>query len=238
MMNKTNFILLIISLAISFPLMASCGESKDDPTPSNQNVTVTTTPDALTSGPASAVLELSVRANADWAIRTDADWVTLRPSGGVKDTDIKVQVTVKENSDMDERTATLNIVSGGKTIKTVSLTQGYVTKATSSVKSITMGGQASSSALTVTANADWSLTTDAAWLTITPAKGGKGDTAVEVKANANDQTDAREAIIYLTCGDDKTEIRVSQLSDAVETPKGYFSGLRYRLCRHQNQAVL
>ena len=183
-MKKTNFIIWIFSIIASFPLMASCGgDSKDDPTPGNQNVTVTTTPDALTTGPEAAVLELTVRGNADWAIRTDADWVTLRPSGGVKDTDIKVQVSVKENSAMEERNAALDIVSGGKTIKSVTLRQGYVTKATPSVKSITMGGQASSASFTVTANADWTLTSDASWLSMTPAKGGKGETAIEVKSS-------------------------------------------------------
>lgn len=221
-MKKTNFIIWIFSMIASFPLMASCGgDSKDDPTPGTQNVTVTTTPDALTAGPEASTLELTVKANADWAIRTDADWVTLRPSGGIKDTDIKVQVSVKANSDMDERTATLDIVSGGKTIKSVTLRQGYVTKATASIKSITMGGQASSTSFTVTANSDWSLTSDAAWLTMTPSKGGKGDSVVEVKASENDQNSTREAGIYLVCGDDKTEIKVSQLSDAVEAPEGY-----------------
>ena len=222
MMKKTNFILLIISLAISFPLMASCGESSNDtPTPSNPNVTATATPEYLTAGPEAATLDLMVKANADWAIRTDADWVTLRPSGGVKESDIKVQVAVTANSGMDERSATLSIVSGGKTVKTVSLTQGYVTKATVSTKSLTLGGQESSASFTITSNADWSLASAAEWLTMTPAKGSKGDTKVEVKAKANDSSDTRAAAIILSCGNEKTEITVTQLSDAIVAPEGY-----------------
>lgn len=222
MMKKTNFIIWMLSIFASFPLMASCGgDSKDDPTPSNPDISVTTSPEALSAGPEATTLELTVRANADWAIRTDAEWLTIRPSGGVKDTDIKVQVAVKENTGMDERTATLAIVSGGKTIKSVILTQGFVTKASASVKSLIMGGQASSSSFTVTANSDWSLSSEAPWLLITPSKGSKGETAVEVKATANDLDATRESSIYLVCGNDKTEIKVTQFSDAIITPEGY-----------------
>ncbi len=222
MMKKTNFIIWMLSIFASFPLMASCGgDSKEDPNLPASNATATTSHEALSAGPEASTLELTVSANADWAIRTNADWVTIRPSGGVKNADINVQVTVKENTAMDERSATLEIVSGGKIIKSVNLTQGFLTKATTSVKSLIMGGQVSATSFTITANSDWSLTTDATWLSMTPSKGGKGETAVTVEASANDQDTKREAAIYLTCGNDKTEIKVTQLSDAIETPEGY-----------------
>lgn len=211
----------IFSIAVCLPTMACGNDSKDDPAPSGQTVTISASPESLSSGPEAGTLELSVKGNADWAIRSDADWVTLRPSGGVKDTDIKVQVTVTANTGMDQRQAAINIISGGKTVKSVDLTQGYVTKATASVKSLTIGGQESTVSFKVTANADWELGTDAGWLSLSPSKGGKGDTEVEVKAITNDQAKSREAIITLTCGDDLTEIKVSQLSDAVTTPEGY-----------------
>ena len=221
-MNKTNLILLIISLAISFPLMASCGgSSKDDSTPTNPNVTVTTSPESLTTGSEAGTLELIVKANADWAIRTDADWVTIRPSGGLKDTDTKVQVSVTANLGMDERSATLNIVSGGKTVKTVALTQGYVTKATPSEKSITVGKQECSTNFTISSNADWSLSSGGDWLSITPLKGGKGDTQVEVKVKVNDTSKVREAAITLICGNDQTDIQVTQLDYEINAPEGY-----------------
>ncbi len=222
MIKKTNFLIWIISLAASFPLMASCGgDSKDDPTPVNPNVSVTTTPEALNAGAESTSMELTVKANADWAIRTDADWVTLRPSGGIKDSEIKVQVSVTANTGMDERTATLNVVSGGKTVKTVTLTQSFVTKATASVSSLTMGGQESTSTFTITSNAGWSLVSNAEWLTATPSTGAKGETSVEIKAKSNETTTTRDAVLTLKCGDNNTEIKVTQLSDAVEAPAGY-----------------
>lgn len=62
-------------------------------------------------------------ADADWAVKSDADWVSLRPSGGIKNESTIVKVTVQTNSGMEERTAAINIVSGGKAVKTVALTQ-------------------------------------------------------------------------------------------------------------------
>ncbi|MDE6741101.1 MAG: family 16 glycosylhydrolase [Muribaculaceae bacterium] len=218
---NTKLITWIFSIAVCLPIMACGDSSKDNPVPSVTNVTATATPEMLATGPEAATLELTVKANADWAIRTDADWVTIRPSGGIKDSDIKVQVSVTANSGMDERNASLNIVSGGKTVKTVALIQSYVTQATPSTKSLTLGGQESSTSFTVTANADWTLTTQAAWITLSPAKGGKGDTTVEVTATANDSDTNREATVTLECGTDKTDIKVRQLSDAVNAPDGY-----------------
>ncbi len=224
MMKKPKIIILSFLLIACFPLMAcSCGsDSKDEPNPPvNPSITVSVTPETLNAGPDAGVLELTVRANTDWGIRTEADWATVTPSGGVKDTDIKVKVTVKANPDMDSRTASIDIISGGNVIKRVTLTQGYVTKATPSVKSLTMGAQVSATSFTINANGDWALSSEASWLTLSPAKGGKGDTTVEVKATENTDGATREAIINLVCGDDKTEIKVTQLSDAIEAPAGY-----------------
>ena len=218
---NTKLITWILSFTACLPITACGSESKDTPSPSGQTVTVTATPEALSAGPEATTLELSVRANADWAIRSDADWATVRPSGGIRDNDIKVQVAVSANSGMEERNATLNIVSGGKTVKTVVLLQGFVTKATPSVKSLTMGGQESSTSFTVTANASWTIASDASWLTVSPDKGTKGETTVEVRAKANDSSESRDATLTLACGEDRSEIKVSQLSDAVNTPEGY-----------------
>ncbi|MDE5975315.1 MAG: family 16 glycosylhydrolase, partial [Muribaculaceae bacterium] len=150
-----------------------------------------------------------------------ADWGTLRPSGGLKNVPTEVSIAIKANSSMDERATSINIISGGKTVKTVVLTQGIVAKATPSTTSMTMGGQESSSTMTITANAAWALTTDSEWLTVSPSSGNKGETVVTVKATENTSASERSAKITLTCGESKSEIKVSQMSDAVTTPEGY-----------------
>lgn len=221
-MKKSTLISIAALLSFCLNMAAGCGSSNnDEPKPAAGAVVVSLSPEALSAGPEASVLELSVKANADWAIRCDADWLTLRPSGGLKDTETKVQITLKANTSMDERSAVINIVSGGKDIKTVALSQGYVMKATPSQSSLYMGGQESTASLSITANGDWSLSSEAEWITISPAKGSKGDTAVEIKAAANSTSSNREATLNLLCGESNSEIKVTQMSDAINVPEGY-----------------
>ena len=219
---KKNYPLCFL-LALMACLVTACGsdDEKNGPDVPAGNVTVTVTPDEFTIGPEATTLQLMVEANADWAIACNADWAAVRPSGGVKNTPVTVQVTVKANATMDERVADLRITSGGSVIKTVPLTQGYVENASASMRSVVMSGAESSVDITVTANTDWRLECPADWLSLTPASGGKGETRVTVKAEENLTTSDREAVISLVYGDASEEIKVSQMSDAINVPEGY-----------------
>lgn len=220
-MNTVKFKNSIFALA-AMMLLTSCG-SKDNNEPEIPTgaTVVTVSPETVTAGPDAATIELTVKADADWAARTDADWLTIRPSGGIKNTETKIQLTFKANPSMDERETSVDIVSGGKTIKSVPVIQGYNMVVTASVKNLMMGGQATKSHLTINANAEWTLTTDASWLTLTPDHGSKGETDVEVAATANDSSSDREATITLKYGDTSSEIQVRQMTDAITAPEGY-----------------
>ncbi|MDE5881344.1 MAG: family 16 glycosylhydrolase [Muribaculaceae bacterium] len=220
-MRKSTFISLFISLVGIFPLMAACGGSKDEPVSTNHSVSLSTSPESLSAGPEATTLDLTVQADADWAIRTEADWITLSPSGGLKNVATTIKVSVTANKEFDTRSAVLNLVSGGQTIKVVAVTQGYVTKATPSTTSVIMGAQESSSTFNISANAAWELTPTVDWISATPAKGEKGDTEVTVSVKENTTDTTREGSLSLMCGDEITEIKVSQLSDAINTPEGY-----------------
>lgn len=208
------------SMLFITPTLGACGDDGNDaPSQSSGNVVVSVAPEILSSGPESATLELTVTADADWAVKSDADWVSLRPSGGIKNESTIVKVTVQTNSGMEERTAAINIVSGGKAVKTVALTQSFVKKAISTASSFTFGAQESTGTFTVTSNADWTLESSENWLTVLPVKGGKGDTEVTVKAAANDGESTRNATLTLSCGETSSKMEVSQLSDEVVAPE-------------------
>lgn len=220
-MKNQTFISIIILFSILLPFV-SCGKtSKDEPAPINSSINVTVTPDQLNTVPEATTLDLTVQANADWAIKTDVDWVSLRPSGGIKNVATTVKVSVDANKEFDDRSAVININSGGKTVKSVSLTQSYVTKANPSMASMIFGGQESTSTITISANADWQLTPSADWISVAPSNGKKGDSEVVVTVKSNDTTETREGVMNLICGDSDTEIKISQLSDAINVPEGY-----------------
>lgn len=212
----------VLVLSGILPLMAACGgDGSDEPAPGNKVVSVTVAPEVMTADPAAETLELTVTADADWAIRSDADWVTIRPSGGIRNVPSVIKVSVTANNDMEPRTASINIVCSEKSVKTVALTQNCVSKAVASATSLTFGGQESTGMITVSSNSDWEILSSDSWVTVTPAKGGKGDTDVTVKVSENDLGKTRTSDLVLVYGGDSSGIKVSQLSDEVVTPEGY-----------------
>ena len=221
-MKKTTIASVILLLSGLSPMMAACSsDNNDNPDPVNQSISLIVSPESLSVSPDADTYDIDILADADWGIRTEADWISVRPSGGVKNTKTTVKVTVKANADFDNRSALLDIVSGGRTVKSVEVIQGYVEKASASVSSLTSGAQETTLSFTVTANAPWNLTASADWITPSPANGEKGDTEVTVAFKENDTEAAREALLTLLCGENGTEIKLTQLSDAVETPEGY-----------------
>ena len=189
--------------------------------PVQNETTVTVTPESFNVAPEASKQVLKVEANADWAVRCSADWISLTPSGGAKDIPTQISISIKVNDTFDERQADIEVVSGGKVVKTVELVQGYVLSATASTSSIALSGAESTTSFVVTANGEWTLNNTADWLTLSPEKGDKGEVEVSVKASENTTVSERVATITLNCGDTQTKINVTQLTDAITIPDGY-----------------
>lgn len=215
---------LSLSLSLAFLAIAcpSCGDSKDNPdNPATSEVNITVNPSQLDTGAEASSLDLSVTADKDWAIASAAEWVTVSPSGGLKNQQSTIKVKVAANTGLEERATLLNISAGGKIIKTVDVRQGVAPKASLSVKSLTFGAQESSAMVKVTSNVAWEMSSSESWLTVTPAKGDRGETEVAVKATGNNGADSRNAILTLKYADQSIEITATQLSDEVKAPEGY-----------------
>lgn len=59
--------------------------------------------------------DISFKTNQSWSVRSDAGWVSVAPaSGGASESYQVVNVTVAENTDEAERTATLTVTAGEK----------------------------------------------------------------------------------------------------------------------------
>ena len=217
----------IISLAcaaLMSPAFSSCGG--DDPdtgtgTTQTEKANVTVSCDYLIIGADRQTQDFTVTADRDWAVRTEADWISLSPAGGVKDKATKVEVSVTENTAMTDRNADVNIVIGGKTVKTLSVTQLFHMQASADRNSINAGGQGLETTINITSNCDWTLTSSETWVSASPASGKSGETAVTVKVGKNETAENREATLTLSFESGSSEIKVTQLSDEIVIPEGY-----------------
>lgn len=221
-MNRTALISIILFMVFATQSLASCGSNGDDPAPVKPgSVTVNVSPENLVADAAASELSLSVTADADWSISTNAQWVSVRPSGGLKNETTVVRVSVSKNAELSERKASLQIKSRGENVKTIELVQYPEYDAKVSASSLTFGGQKSSASITVSSNTEWSILSSAGWIAVSPSKGEAGETDVTVKVEANETQSTREGALVLKCGDKSTEIKVAQLSDEIVVPEGY-----------------
>lgn len=123
-MNRTALISIILFMVFATKSLASCGSNGDDPAPvKSGSVTVNVSPENLVADAAASELSLSVTADADWSISTNAQWVSVRPSGGLKNETTVVRVSVSKNAELSERKASLQIKSRGENVKTIELVQ-------------------------------------------------------------------------------------------------------------------
>lgn len=81
---------------------------------------------------------------------------------------------------------------------------------------------ASSKSVTVNASAEWTATTSADWCTVSPSKGGAGETVLTVSVSNNTVTSERTAVVTVTMGSVTREIAIKQAAyseqPAVEGP--------------------
>lgn len=217
-----NLVNLIICLSVCLTTSA-CGDGKgsDDPK-KNEPTTVTFSinPAELSAGPDAQTLTLEVTADADWSISSDADWCTVRPGGGVKNTPVKVNVNIAKHTALEARNAVLTVKSGQNT-RTVTVKQNPAPAVNLSMTKLMFGAQAAEGVVKINSNTDWKAESNADWCTIAPQTGSTGEKDLTVKVAANSGKQTRDARITISYEGGSQDIAVSQLSDEIITPEGY-----------------
>ena len=166
------------------------------------------------SAPAAGLEQtVTFQTNQDWSATPDAGWVTVTPaSGSAADGSATITVSVVKNDTFDARTAKVS-VKAGPLSATITVNQaGKDVVFTLSDQQLNAETAGLEKTIEFESNADWTASSDASWLTVTPASGKASDAKVSItiKAEKNDTFDARTAKVNVTAGENSAVITVNQ----------------------------
>ena len=222
-MTKTISAFFYLSL-ISLALISACacsGSDSDEPANNNQDVVINVSPDNIDVTNETTSTKISVSANADWSITSDASWCKCFPSGGLKNTPTEISLSIEANTEAIERQTVLT-VSSGKTSKKITVTQTPSPSVMPSTGVLNFGAQGGTATVTVNANIAWQLIfTPAEWISVSPVKGDAGETLITFVCKSNDTSENRKLQLTVDGGNKSADITVTQYSDKIETPDGY-----------------
>ena len=189
---------------------------------------------------------IEFESNTDWTASSDASWLTVTPASG-KASDAKVSITIKAegNDTFNARTAKIN-VTAGKNSAVITVSQAgkdvIFTLSDQQLNAETAGVEKT---IEFESNADWTASSDASWLTVTPASGKASDAKVSItiKAEKNTLAKTRNAKVSVSAGSKSAVITVSQeaapayvkVTPASDKPFGY-SGLETSISVESNAA--
>ena len=158
--------------------------------------------------PAGGSDAVKVTSNTDWTAASSADWVTVTPAEGAAG-ETAATVTVAPNATADAREAKVTFTAGeAKAEYTVS--QEAVSVAVSQ-STVNVAGEGAEATVTVTANAAWTATASADWVTVDPIEGEAGAVEVTVTADANETEADRTATVTFAVNEDvKAVVTVNQ----------------------------
>ena len=189
---------------------------------------------------------IEFESNTDWTASSDASWLTVTPASG-KASDAKVSITIKaeKNDTFDARTAKVN-VTAGKNSAVITVNQaGKDVVFTLSDQQLNAETAGLEKTIEFESNTDWTASSDASWLTVTPASGKASDAKVSItiKAEKNTLAKTRNAKVSVSAGSKSAVITVNQeaapayvkVTPASDKPFGY-SGLETSISVESNAA--
>ncbi|MBQ9410040.1 MAG: BACON domain-containing protein [Bacteroidales bacterium] len=189
----------ILGILAAFFALVSCEAVSIQ---ANLNVT----PKTVTAPPEGGTYTVAFTAVAAWETSVAADWIHLSPASG-ESGDITLTITVDPNPGTEPRSAGVQVSSPElKVTETVAVSQEG--KPAPPAATLSLSEESSrrpytegSAVITVNTNRDWTATSDADWLTPSPASGGAGQTQVTLTALENNTDLARSAVVTFKAED-------------------------------------
>lgn len=156
--------------------------------------------------------QITVKTNQNWSAGSSVPWISANPASGIAG-ELSVTLTVEANATLEPREGEVTFTAGTLTEK-VKITQDARKPSTLSLSSdaFTFASEGGRSNLVVTANVNWTASSNSDWLTIAPAEGIAGAMAAVVETSAYQGEEARTGAITFTGGDVTAVLMVTQLA--------------------------
>lgn len=164
-------------------------------------------------------IRIEFSTNKEWMVVTTEPWIVVSPSSGT-DKEAFFDLTVDENPGVEPRSGYLTVTASDKSA-VVSVTQAGNPNAESHIDidgSLSFGYEGGPLTVDFTTNKDWTVSTEADWLTLDPVSGTPESASFKVIASGNGEAVKRTAEIVVAAGE-KT-VRVSVEQDAAPADGG------------------
>lgn len=180
---------------------ASCSSTEEG------EATLDVSKTALSFTPSVRSQTFDIASNTSWTV-TAPDWVTCAPASGSGNATVKV---TSDDASAAALTGELK-VNGGGIERTIALSQQGEDFSVSSY-TIEFGPEGEPQTVTVTSNWDWTIDVPAAasWCTVTPLKGGPGETEVTLEPKPiTDRTPRSQQLLTINYNGTFSMLSVSQ----------------------------
>jgi hypothetical protein len=170
--------------------------------------TVSVSPTTLDFMDRGDVKPLNITTPFTWTATSSESWLKLSSTSG--NGNATLSVTAEANNSTANRTGTLTIITGDKTISITASQAGGSLSVSSSVLYFIDAGETKSLKLTTTTSLSWTANVSASWLKISQDS-GTGDTTLSITAETNVSTSDRIATVVFASGNKSSFVDVTQV---------------------------
>lgn len=208
-MKQNLFVLPVLGLLLM--LCQGCSEDKEEnpPAPESPSITVESEEDIPVFDTAGGTLALTFTTTSDWTASVDgaaSGWLSVSPASGEAGTHTLSLVTTANDS-YDERNASVTITSGSVK-KTITVTQKQKDALILTSNKVELEAEGGDFSIELQANVEVTYEIESGaqtWLTPVARSRGLTSSVLAFHAEANEEAEARQAVIKLAGGNGLTE---------------------------------
>jgi Putative binding domain, N-terminal/Viral BACON domain len=145
---------------------------------------------------------ITLTTNNSWTASSNAAWLKVSPTSGNAGTNIAINFTIDANAATTARLGVVTFTAGGLT-QTFTVTQAGVVAPTLTLSATAQNAvaTATTASITLTTNNNWTASSNATWLKVSPTSGNAGtNLAINFTIDANAATTARTGVVTFSAG--------------------------------------